>query len=271
MGKALLAILFWGASFVATKIVVLQARPLTVVWLRFAMGIVVLGAFVTARRQLAAPPRRELPYLVLLAFLGIALHQWLQVTGLVTATAVASGWIVATTPVFMAILGWIFLGEKLRLSQAGGILLASAGVLVLVGRVPSAGELLILVSAPNWAVFSILSRRGLSRHPPATLMLWVMVIGWLMVTASGAPGIPSFDGRGWVAIAFLGVLCSGVAYVFWYDALAVLPAARVGALLYLEPLVTLAVAAAVLAEWPTVPTVLGGAAIFAGVWLAARK
>ena len=271
MTRGLLAVLFWGGSFVATKMVVAQGPPLQMVWLRFAMGIVVMGVLVAGRRQLRAPPWRELPLLLLLGFLGIALHQWLQAYGLVTATAVATGWIVATAPIFIAILGWMFLRERIRPVQALGILVASAGVLLLVGKAPGRGELLVLLSAPNWAVFSILSRKTLARHPPATLMLWIMTIGWLMITASGAAGVPALDGRGWIALVFLGVLCSGVAYVFWFDALATLPAARVGALLYLEPLVTVVVAAAVIRELPTAVTLLGGAAILGGVWLAARK
>jgi drug/metabolite transporter (DMT)-like permease len=103
------------------------------------------------------------------------------------------------------------------------------------------------------------------------MMSWVMAIGWLLMTAAGGPALPAFDARGWIAIGFLGVCCSGLAFVFWYDALAVAPAARVGALLYLEPLVTLAVAMAILGERPGLGTYAGGAAILGGVWLAARK
>jgi len=69
---------------------------------------------------------------------------------------------------------------------------------------------------------------------------------------------------------FLGVLCSGVAYVFWYDALKVLPASKVGALLYLEPLVSLGVAAGVLGERITGGSLVGGAIILAGLWIVTR-
>ena len=58
---------------------------------------------------------------------------------------------------------------------------------------------------------------------------------------------------------FLGVLCSGLAYVFWYDALRVLPTAKVGSLLYLEPLVTMGVAAALLGEPVRFSSIAGGA------------
>ena len=66
-------------------------------------------------------------------------------------------------------------------------------------------------------------------------------------------------------------LCSGVAYVFWYDALERLPAWRVGAFLYLEPLITVAVAAALLREVVRAGTMIGGAITLFGLWLVNRK
>jgi drug/metabolite transporter (DMT)-like permease len=78
------------------------------------------------------------------------------------------------------------------------------------------------------------------------------------------------DGRGWAAVLFLGIACSGFAYVAWYDALERLPASEVGALLYLEPLVAMGVAAAVLGEPVGLAMVAGGAVILFGVWLVNR-
>jgi len=100
----------------------------------------------------------------------------------------------------------------------------------------------------------------------------MMGCGWLLTTVQFAlsPGpadLGSLSARGWAAVLFLGVACSGLAYLAWFDALHKLSASRTGALLYLEPLIATAVAAAVLGE-PVTPTiVLGGAVILAGVWL----
>ena len=102
--EALLAVIFWGGSFIATKIALRDVSPVTAVWLRFAMGWVILGITVFLRGQFALPKRRDVRYLALLGFLGITFHQWLQSTGLLTSQASTTAWIVATTPVFMAIL-----------------------------------------------------------------------------------------------------------------------------------------------------------------------
>jgi drug/metabolite transporter (DMT)-like permease len=67
------------------------------------------------------------------------------------------------------------------------------------------------------------------------------------------------------------VFCSGLAYIFWYDGLQALPVAQVGAFVYLEPFVTVIVAALVLSEPMTLASLTGGGTILLGVWLVNRK
>jgi drug/metabolite transporter (DMT)-like permease len=250
------------------------------------MGTAVLFLFLVRRGQWASPSRSDLPYFALLGFIGIAFHQWLQSTGLVTAQATTTAWVVASIPVFIAVLGWFVLGERLTLAGTAGIAVSAAGVLVVVSRgaplrllaAPasvSAGDLLVLASAPNWAVFSVLSRRGLKRHASAFMMFWVMLFGWLFLSAlalgsAGSVQLAGLSARVWAATLFLGFGCSGLAYVYWYDALAALPAARVGQLLFLEPLVAVIVAAAMLGEPASAASLIGGAAVLAGVWIVNR-
>src|SRR6185503_7084829 len=100
--KALFAVTVWGASFVATKIALQYGSPTTVVWLRFALGVLILGFAVGLSKQFSLPLGKDWGYFALLGFLGITFHQWLQSTGLVTAQATTTGWIIASTPIFMA-------------------------------------------------------------------------------------------------------------------------------------------------------------------------
>lgn len=280
-----LAVLAWGGSFIATKLAVGQVSPVTVIWLRFGIGVIILGLAARLRGQLAWPKRNDLAYFGLLGLIGIALHQWLQATGLETSQASTTAWIVASTPIFMALLGWLVLRERLAALQIAGIALAACGVLLVVtqgdlmqllqGRFGRPGDFLILLSAPNWAVFSALSRRGLQRFPATQMMFYVMTSGWLLTTIFllSGPGfgeIALLNGDGWVGVLFLGIACSGIAYIGWYDALQVLPASQAGAFIYLEPLVTVIVSAAVLSEPISLASMLGGATILVGVWLVNR-
>lgn len=283
--EATLAVLSWGGSFIATKIALREVSPATVVWLRFAIGVGILGAGTLLRRQFAIPKAADLAYLGLLGFIGITFHQWLQSTGLETAQATTTAWIVATTPIFMALLGWLALKERLGRGQMLGIVLAGLGVLLVVtqgnlpalarGRFGTPGDVLILISAPNWAIFSILSRRGLRRFPATQMMFYVMGSGWLLSTALlfAGPGLGEIGGltrAGWLGVGFLGVFCSGLAYLFWYDALQILPVAQAGAFVYLEPFVTVLLAAVLLGEPLLLASLLGGATILLGVFLVNR-
>jgi drug/metabolite transporter (DMT)-like permease len=284
--EALFAVVVWGTSFIATKIAVGEISPTAVVWLRFTIGLPILLVAVVMRKQFAFPKGNEWWYFALLGFLGITFHQWLQSNGLKTAQASTTAWIVATSPVFIAILGWLILKEKLTWLQSSGIALAMLGVIAVVskgelsniaiGKFGSYGDFLILISAINWAVFSILSRRGLKNHPSTMMTLWIMTIGWLLTSVAFVVNknyidIPILDLRGWVAIIFLGIFTTGLAYITWFDALAQLPAAQTGAFLFVEPLTSMVVAAIVLNEQITLVSVLGGAIILVGIWLVNRQ
>jgi drug/metabolite transporter (DMT)-like permease len=280
------AVIFWGGSFVATKVALRDVSPVTVVWLRFAIGFIILGAAARLRRQVSLPARRDLGYFALLGFLGITFHQWLQSAGLQTAQATTTAWIVATTPIFIAVLGWLVLKERLHWVQILGILLAAVGVLLVVtrgdlaalsaGSFGTPGDFLVLFSALNWAVFSILSRRGLRMFPATLMMFYVMGFGWLftmllLLVGPGFSEITQLSLPGWLGVGFLGIFCSGLAYIFWYDALQALPVAQAGAFVYLEPFITLVIAAIVLGEVVTSISLLGGGVILLGVWLVQRN
>ncbi len=284
--EALFAVVVWGASFIATKVALQDIPPLAVVWLRFSMGVIILGVTVAARRQFALPRKNEWAYFALLGFLGITFHQWLQSNGLQTSEAGTTAWIVATTPVFMALLAWAVLKETLTWSKTLGIFLAFAGVLLVVskgdlssisiGRFGAPGDKLILVSAVNWAVFSVLSRRGLKTYPAGLMMFYVMALGWVFTTVlffatENITTISALTFNGWLGIAFLGIFCSGLAYIAWYDALQALSAAQTGVFLYIEPLVAVIVAFFVLGEPITWVSLAGGGIILFGVWLVNRE
>jgi drug/metabolite transporter (DMT)-like permease len=276
------AVIAWGTSFIATKLVLRDLTPVTVVWLRFAIGVIILGIATLIRRQFSFPKRGELAYFALLGFLGISFHQWLQSTALVTAQASTTAWIVATTPVFIAILSWIFLREKISRLQVFGIFLATIGVLLVVskgnistlfnGHFGESGDILIMVSAVNWAVFSILSRRGLQKHQATQMMFFVMLIGWLFTsifffTSGNIQDIINISLTSLIGIGFLGIFCSGLAYIAWYDGLQAIPASQVGAFLYIEPLVAVFFAWLLLGESLILVTLVGGAIILLGVRL----
>ncbi len=287
-----LTVVFWGASFVATKIALQEITPAATAFLRFAMGVVVLLLILVKRAELKRFKLRELPSLSVLGILGITVHQLLQANGLQTASATATSWIVATIPVFVALLGWAFLGETMSGSRVLGILLSACGVLVVVGKgdftslirggFGTPGDRLIAISAVNWAVFIVLNKHVFKKNKASEAgsavgqMFVIMTIGWLFLIpwaiADGGLGeLERVSMQGWLALAFLGVGCSGIAYFLWFNGLEQIDATQVGAFLYLEPIVTVVLAWIILGETISTATILGGAAILLGVWLVNRN
>ncbi len=280
--EVMFAVIVWGASFIATKLALRDLAPVTVVWLRFTIGVTILGAAAMIRHQVSPPKKQDWLYFTLLGFLGITFHQWLQSTGLQTVQASTTAWVVATTPIFIAVLSWIFLHERADWLQVVGIILGAVGVIVVVsngdvgglftGQFGTSGDLLILISAVNWAIFSILSSRGLKNYQPTQMMFYVMAIGWLFttilfVTGGGIEDLQHLTWTSFGGICFLGVFCSGLAYIAWYDGLQALPATQIGAFLNIEPLVAVIVARPILGENILFITLAGGAIILLGVRL----
>lgn len=285
--SALFSVVIWGATFVATKMALTEVSPPTIIWIRFGIGVLILGVAVMARRQFALPNRGDVAMLALLGFIGVTFHQWLQATGLQTTKATNTAWIVATIPVFTALLGWLFLNENMGWLRVGGIAVAALGLLLIVsdgnlgslftGEFGAIGDLLILISALNWAAYTILSRRELARHPAARMMFYVMLFGWLFTCIwifGAGPGlreIPSLTFKGWTALLMLGVFGSGFAYIAWYDALREIPASQLGVFINIEPLVTTVLAALMINEPVTLITLVGGVIIILGIWLVNRE
>src|SRR2546425_717097 len=147
----------------------------------------------------------------------------------------------------------------LVLLRAQGGRLGAAGLAVPATR----GDLLILVSTLNWAIYTVLGHPVLKRLGATRATAGALLFGWLMllplfVVRGGWREYAGLSTAGWGAVLFLGIACSGLGYLFWYGALEKVPASAVSALLYLEPLVTLAAGGALLAEAVHLPTVAGG-------------
>ncbi len=284
--KALAAAMIWGASFVATKAALREVSPFTVLALRFGMGVIVLSFAVWRLKAFRSVTPRELLWLALLGAIGILIHQALQVNGLAITAATSVAWLVTLTPVFTAILAWLFLREAFGAFKILGLVIAFVGAFAVITqgvlsmdvlRLPSTtGDFLALASSLNWAIFSVASKPMLRRMHPTLMILIVMAFGWLMVLpifvgTQGLSEISRLSLTGWTAIGFLGLFASGLAYIFWYDALARLDASQTVAFLYVEPFVTLVVAAIVLGEALTPVAFIGGLTILLGVYLVNRS
>ncbi|MHB0970447.1 MAG: DMT family transporter [Thermoanaerobaculia bacterium] len=282
---AFLAIIFWGISFVATKAALAEVSPITVIFTRFAIGVVVLYLILAFRRAPLAPPRDAVPMLLVMGFIGVFVHQLLQSYALTMTSAVNTGWLIGISPIWSALFAAAFLRERFGVIKVAGLVVGFLGALIVITRgelsgavlqLPSTrGDLMIVLSTLNWSIYTVLGHRTIRAIGPTRATAGGMLFGTLLLAPFFLVSEKWHEwGRlssvGWISILFLGIACSALGYLFWYGALEKIEASRVAAFLYLEPLVTLAAAVALLREPVTTPTIAGGLVVLAGVLLVQR-
>lgn len=272
---AFVAVVFWGVSFVATKAALREVSPVTIIFSRFAIGALVLLLIV---RQL--PPRGSWKALAVMGFCGVFVHQMLQAYGLTMTSATNTGWLIGVIPLWSAVLSAMFLRERFGVWKIIGLAGGFAGVLLVVTRgdfsarmlgAPSTiGDLLILLSTINWAVYSILGHKTIRELGPRRATSGAMLFGAAMlapffILQRGWRELPQLSVTGWSSILFLAIGCSAFGYLFWYGALERIEVSRVAALLYAEPLVTFAAAAMLLGERVSGVVIAGGILVLISV------
>lgn len=278
----LAAVAIWGSTFVATKVCLEYLHPLALVGLRFGLGLPVLAGLLYGRRTPLRLERRDAA--PLLAGAAVFLfHFLIQAWALTATTATNSSWIIAVTPLVIAVAAAVFLRETLGPATIFGVIVATLGVLLLVshgrlspvGGLLNPGDWLMLLSAHTWALYTVVTRDLSRRRDPLLVtLLLVLPVSLVSLVLGGLASPPrlwfSLPGDALGALLFLGILGT-VANWFWQNGVARLGAAKAGIFLYLEPLVTTALAVPLLAEPFGWSTALGGALVLAGVAWAGRS
>lgn len=278
----LCAVVIWGWTFVATKICLGYMTPIELLGLRLLIAVPVL-AVVAALRGSVRPPRLPLRP-VLLGSTLIAVHFFIQITGLRYTTATNTGWIIAVTPVVMALMSRLILGERVSRGLAYGIMVATVGIIVLisggrlsgVGWLGSVGDWLILASAHTWALYTIVVRDLARSDDPLAVTIAVLLPAALGITAflvftSDWRRLLELPPEALLALLFLGVFGMALAHWFWQIGVSKVGAARAGVFLYLEPLATTALAVPYLGEPFGMATLIGGGLVLCGVWIAQSR
>lgn len=273
----LLAVIFWGTSFVATKKLLYEIEPITIIILRLIIASALLSAIAIATKRNFSLNFKSHGWIFILALIAV-FHLWIQVTGLQFTTAANTGWIIGTAPVFMAVMGLIFFKEKITLLSFGGIVLALFGLLMLIGKgdltniglIQNKGDLLVLGSAFTWGAYSMVNKKILLTYSPLMTILYLFLMMAIIIIPFNLDqetinSVVNLSSTGWTMVLFLGLFCSGIAYVIWAQALRDLASAKVGAFLYLEPLITVFAAWFFLSEEITVLMIVSGLLITIGV------
>lgn len=274
-------IAIWAGTFVATKLLLTEVPPALSALYRYMVASVILVALNWGR--LEKVERGDWPQLVFLSLFGVTFYYLLQHYGIMYTNATDAAILVSLSPIFMGLISWALLGEPLRPAAVAGLALATVGSALVITKGEYdflqagslGGNLLILLTAVSWAVYSVYGKKLLGRYTVNTLITYTTVIGTVSLLPFTAGELAegrsfSLTWLGWANLLYLGGLASVYGYMAWYRALTRLPSLTVGSYLYFRPLLTGIFAALLLQEAVGFFEIAGGCLIVAGTYLAAR-
>lgn len=274
--------LTWGGNFVVGRYVYDQVPPIALSFWRWALALTLLlpFTFVTTfrQRQLIAQHWRVL---ATLGATGIAIFHIFVYQALHYTAAVNAALFLSTTPVFIVVLSWVLLRDRLQARQALGIVISLVGAVVIImrgeiGRLLqlqlNAGDLLMLAAVPNWALYSVLLRRLPPSFHPMTLVTVIALFGlvflaplygWELARGGGFEVNQATVG----AILYIGLFASVLAYICWNRGVAMVGANRAGLFMHLVPLFSAILGVVTLDEPVRMFHLVGAAFIFGGIYL----
>ncbi len=266
----------WGGSFLFMRVAAADFGPLPLVEVRLSLGALILLPFLwQARAQ-------------------FSLRLWLMIAGIATINSVVPfalfAWGAerapagigaisnAMTVMFTALVAFIFYGARISGRRMLGLAAGFAGVVFLAsGRVAGASvwpaALAGTTAALLYGIGINLVRRHLTSYPPVAIAAATLVSGSLVLAPLAVYSWPShaIAAASWGSAALLGVLCTGIAFVFYYRLIARIGAMRASTVTYLIPFFGVIWAWLILGEPLTLTMGVAGALILTGVALSQQR
>lgn len=190
----------------------------------------------------------------------------------------------AATPITIALIARLYLGERLRRAQWLGVAASALGVLLVITRGQlgglqtadlHAGDFITLASLCSWAVYTVYGKRVLASYSPLLATTAAYCLGTLLIlptavlTASLFPTPRLGSLTAWAVVFFQGLL-GAVAHIWWYEAVRVVGPSQAAIFTNLQPIVGIVLAPLLLGERITIWQVAGTFLVLAGVALTTR-
>jgi drug/metabolite transporter (DMT)-like permease len=274
---------FWSGVFPAVNIVLRSMGLFTSVFLRFACAALVLLAILYVRRgRLPGLSPRELVLVVGLGLMGITVYNTLFTAGLGLVEASRAALIVPTNPAFTALFAALILKERLGGVRAVGVALCVLGALWVLGRGDprtfaslefGLGELILVLCIFIWSAYTLLGRVALSTLSPLALTAYVMAVGTLPLAVPAwieASPLSQVTWQSWVALGYLVVFGTVIPFLWFYEGVQALGAARASQFINLVPPLAVAESVLLLGEALTPALYVGSALVVLGLYLTNR-
>ena len=273
MAKALCLIyLIWGMNWVVMKTANTFFPPITFVAYRFLFGALVLLA-VWRWLHLPLPKKKYWPWIFLTGILQMGLNNIAAQTSMLTLGAGMVSVLNYSMPVFAAVMAHFLLGERLTWRKGAGIVLAIAGMAVLMD-VHAGGDVTAicigLLSAVFWGLASIFVKLKLSDVNPISLTTWQMVcasLSLLAYTAVVPQGEVVWNTESVLCLIYNGVLASALAFFLWSWILQHIEVSKASVAVLAVPVVGVVGGILCLGEPMTLHIFFGMLMIMAGIYI----
>ncbi|MDX2159341.1 MAG: DMT family transporter [Hyphomicrobiaceae bacterium] len=276
---AAVAALSAGTAVVATRIVIGETDPVSLVFYRYLISVACLSPVLPLlwpKHRLGAADYVQIAGLGVLFFV---LFPWAFNASLRTIPAARGAVGLATIPIQTLLVAAAFGREAITASKVAGILLAFLGILTAFGAAAFregnadylAGDGLMLLGVLCAAIYSVFGRATLMRHGPlfVTGLAMAFAVAILLPVVALGPGVafPQLSMQGWLAVAFLGTIAGAVQFSLFMWALRWLPPTTTVLYLTLNPIAAMVLGIALLDETLTVELVAGMALVLAGIFV----
>lgn len=280
---ALVTILIWGTTFISTKVLLTDFKPIEILFFRFVMGFLALT--VVYPRRMPKTTRQQEVIFAAAGLCGVCLYYLLENVALTYTMASNVGVIISIAPFFTAVLTHMFMKEEeaLRANFFAGFMIAMIGICLISFngsrlQLNPLGDLLSVTAAVVWACYSVLTRK-ISCFGYHTIQTTRRVFAYgimFMVPAlflfDCRLGIERFASPVYLGnMVFLGLGASALCFVTWNTAVKILGAVKTSIYIYLVPVITIATSALILQEQVTVMSGVGTVLALAGLFLSEYK
>lgn len=280
-GRALLLlgllVVMWGVNWPIMKAGLKIVPPFWFAVERLGFGALTLFLVLGVTGRLRLPPRHDLPVLLAVGLLQMALFLALVNSALQVVPAGRSAVLAYTTPLWVAPGAALFLGERMTRGRVFGLLLGLGGLVVLFNPLvfpwhdgaAVLGNALLLVAALAWSIAILVIRRHRWQASPLQLVPWQMLVAMLPLTLAAAilEGAPVAD-LSWdylLLMGYNGPLATGLCYVIALTLTLALPAVTVSLGFLAIPAAGVLASTLALGEPMTTSLLLGMALIVAGL------